>query len=136
MSFDYSTSSYYVIADKAIKRVCPSQYIKFESCVNPLSGHELAALTGDACGSDDTEEDAPEIDETAVCNAQSAVEAVIKAVKEKSGLEIRLRYHEQKHWSDGVTGAFWEVENAIQLTPEAQPFAKHITHQEVLDYAE
>jgi hypothetical protein len=133
MSFDYSTSSYYVIADKAVKRICPAQYKKFESCVDTLSGHELAALTGDACAS---EEDAPEIDEAAVSNAQSAVETVIKAVKEKSGLEIRLRYHEQKHWSDGVAGAFWEVENAIQFTPEAQAFANHITHQEVLDYAE
>jgi hypothetical protein len=83
MSLDYSTSSYYVIADKAVKHVCPTQYKTFESCVSTLSRHELEVLTGDACGSDDSEEDTSEIDEAAVSNAQSAVEAVIKAVKHK-----------------------------------------------------
>jgi len=136
MSFDYSTSSFYVIGDKAVKRLCPSKYKTFESCVSQLNGHELAALTGDTFESEDLEDDTPSVDEAAVSNAHAAVGEVVKAVKEKSGLEIRLRYHEQKHWSDGVSGAFWEVENAIQFTPEAQPFAKHITHQEVLDYAE
>jgi hypothetical protein len=54
-------------------------------------------LTGDTFESDDSEDDTPSVDEAEVSNAQAAVGEVIKAVKENSGLEIRLRYHEQKH---------------------------------------
>lgn len=53
---------------------------------------------------------------------------LVKAFKKNTGLDLYLDYHDEdeRDRDDDVTGLLFCIDNAVQLTPEAEKFKSHI----------
>ena len=143
MSFETFCNFADILPEEKIKELCPVEWKDFENCLltagiplddfsnyasdaeDEFDGKDLMNFQGwedfvEKCRFED--EDQVEVAEQVF----NAYQRICEHFEKITGLKIRIVYHELDDDYDELEGYAWGIENAYQMTPEAEKFKKII----------
>ena len=119
------------VTDEFVKGICPEEHKTFMENVVELSSIDDVAYGLDELNGVD---DISDVDAEEEDKIREPLDALIKAFKEKTGVDLVIRYIESEGRNSDVDGFFWGVDNIYQLTPAAEKIKDKIARKHWITY--